>query len=172
MDKIKVKIKSPLPADEVLEKRKNFNESFRNFQAIKASYAKIAAIWGAAVGMTAFLCLGISDVVWNESNQSIIEKGLPITTTEFALEQEKQPEVLAPQNRRNNEKIEQESNSKDSQVNNILPLPTTIEVVNSYEQSLNTERTIAPAKEQTSTSIQPMDKVHKINIKYVPKKND
>ncbi len=73
MKNIKVKIKeSEVPDSEIL-KRKNFNSTYKQFEHIKNSYAKISGFWGATIGVIVFIGLGSMELLQESEDVNSIK---------------------------------------------------------------------------------------------------
>lgn len=98
MDNINVKIKDQEPIDEQLLQRKDFNKSFKKYELIKRSYAKLAAFWGASIGIAVFIGIGSIELLHKEqqsSNPIIKQQVIP---TRVPASNEEQSEINAEKN--------------------------------------------------------------------------
>ncbi|MFT6717512.1 MAG: hypothetical protein ACJA0Q_002169 [Saprospiraceae bacterium] len=71
MNNIRIKIKDKEPSDESILARKKFSNVISEYKTIKSSYAKVASIWGATVGMTVFLAFATTEIIGNKNTDDI-----------------------------------------------------------------------------------------------------
>ena len=68
MKSIKVKLKEPLPHDEELQKKKNFNTVLSNYREIESSYRSTSTFISAIAGILIFVGLVTHEVLQQNSN--------------------------------------------------------------------------------------------------------
>lgn len=73
MNNIKIKVKKKEPSDESILTQKNFSTVIDQHNTIKRSYAKVASLWGATIGMTVFLTFAVTETI-GSSNDVIKEQ--------------------------------------------------------------------------------------------------
>jgi hypothetical protein len=70
MTDINIKIKDRELSDKDITKRNNFSTVYDGYVSIKSSYAKVASLWGAAIGMTIFLAFAATETLGTKSNDA------------------------------------------------------------------------------------------------------
>lgn len=176
MDEIKVKIKEQVPSDEQLLKRKDFNSSYKTYVGIKNSYARITALWGAAIGMAVFVgFVGVKLMDNQQNNQEIVIKEKQLSVNQSSNEKlnnsaanivsktEKQSEL----NKNNTEHVsESNSSKKETIINKTSAQSITSNEVTKSSEKLNLKNDSIENK--TSENSSKNRKQQKgINIQYI-----
>jgi hypothetical protein len=74
MDNINIKVKDKVPSDKSILTHKNFSSVIDQHNIIKSSYAKVASIWGATIGMTVFLVFAASETIDTNTHTKVKPK--------------------------------------------------------------------------------------------------
>lgn len=128
MNEIKIKIKEQEPSDEQLLKRKDFNGSYKTYVEIKNSYARITALWGAAIGMAVFVgFVGVKLLISEQTNQEVVLKEKQLSTNQSYNEILNNPSASKVSKKQNHTelnknkaagKLEEKNSKKANQINN------------------------------------------------------
>ena len=169
MNDIKIKIKDKEPSDESILARKNFSAVNEQYKTIKSSYAKVASIWGATIGMTVFLAFAATETLGTKSNDNI--------------QQTNSQESSAPPMKPEKEFIQEMTSMEKAQVEGKIAPPKAAESKEALSSvksqvSINTktdelvEATIkvesTDNQELKSESKTTTEEIKKINVRYVP----
>ena len=68
MNNINIKVKEKEPSDETILAKKNFSAVIDQHNVIKSSYAKVASLWGATIGMTVFLAFAVTETIGSNND--------------------------------------------------------------------------------------------------------
>jgi len=158
MTDIKIKVKDKEPSDENITKRKDFSSVYDGYISIKSSYAKVASLWGATIGMTVFLAFAATETLGTKSNDIEELSGNntgtgPQTTKQIVNITQPTYVEVAP--------VEVENN---------IPIPDPVKQTIVTEEDITVQEVDKTKITETRTENEPATVVEskKINAKFIP----
>ncbi|MFT6747249.1 MAG: hypothetical protein ACJAZ2_001597 [Glaciecola sp.] len=174
MNNIKIKIKDKEPSDESILARKNFSAVTDQYKTIKSSYAKVASLWGATIGMTVFLAFAATETLGTRSNDNIQQaKAQEGSTPPMKPEKELIQEITSMEKVQVEDKIASSSEAQSIEAVNSVNVQTSKKtkideqpetLVN--RDAIENQEIISNLKSETKDT-EP-EEIQKINIRYVP----
>lgn len=157
MTNIKIKLKEQGPSDESILARKNFPEVVKEYRFIKSSYAKVASLWGATIGMTVFLAFAATETIGTKTgdNSNLSKKQIKITPP-FETATKQTVEI---------ENSDEEHANIESSSKNEVSAMTSPEKKPVEATEITREKTDPVVKE---TQPNELIKTKKMNVNYIP----